>query len=125
MTGALLSFSALALGIRKLGGTFTTFEILALRTGCGLVGMLAIGAAQPRLFRGFSLRHVRLHALRNGPHLVAQYLWTLAIALLPLATVFALEFTAPAWTALLAVLFLGERVTGGGSPPSSAAWSAC
>jgi drug/metabolite transporter (DMT)-like permease len=112
MSGALLSFSALALGIRKLGGNFTVFEILALSTGCGLVMMLAIGAAQPRLFRGFWLRHVRLHALRNGPHLVAQYLWTLAIALLPLATVFALEFTTPAWTTLLAVLFLGERVTG-------------
>jgi drug/metabolite transporter (DMT)-like permease len=113
MSGALLSFSALALGIRKLGGGFTVFEILALRTGCGLIGMLAIGAVQPRLFRGFSLRHVRLHALRNGPHLVAQYLWTLAVALLPLATVFALEFTSPAWTTLLAVLFLGERLTGG------------
>jgi len=113
MSGALLSFSALALGIRKLGANFTVFEILTLRTGCGLVGMLAIGAAQPRLFRGFSLRHVRLHALRNSTHLAAQYMWTLAIALLPLATVFALEFTAPAWTTLLAVLFLGERVTAG------------
>jgi drug/metabolite transporter (DMT)-like permease len=113
MSGALLSFSALALGVRKLGGSFTTFEILAWRTGCGLIIMLAIGAAQPRLLRGFSLRHVRLHALRNGTHLVAQYMWTLAIALLPLATVFALEFTTPAWTTLLAVLFLGERVTGG------------
>ena len=40
-------------------------------------------------------------------------MWTLAIALLPLATVFALEFTTPAWTTLLAVLFLGERITGG------------
>jgi drug/metabolite transporter (DMT)-like permease len=113
MSGALLSFSALALGVRKLGGSFTIFEILAWRTGCGLIIMLAIGAAQPRLFRGFSLRHVRLHALRNGTHLVAQYMWTLAIALLPLATVFALEFTTPAWTTLLAVLFLGERVTAG------------
>jgi drug/metabolite transporter (DMT)-like permease len=113
MSGALLSFSALALSIRKLGGTFTVFEILALRTGCGLIGMLMIGATQPRLFRGFSLRHVRLHALRNGTHLAAQYAWTLAVVLLPLATVFALEFTAPVWTTLLAVLFLGERVTRG------------
>ena len=31
--------------------------------------------------------------------------------LLPLATVFALEFTAPAWTLLLAVPVLGERLT--------------
>ena len=42
MSGALLSFSALALGVRKLGTSFTTFEILAWRTGCGLVIMLAL-----------------------------------------------------------------------------------
>jgi len=30
---------------------------------------------------------------------------------LPLAIVFALEFTTPPWVALLAVLFLGERMT--------------
>ena len=33
------------------------------------------------------------------------------MTLLPLATVFALEFTMPAWVALLAVLVLGERMT--------------
>jgi drug/metabolite transporter (DMT)-like permease len=113
MSGALLSFSALALGVRRLGGTFTIFEILAWRTGCGLIMMLAIGAAHPRFFRGFTLHHVWLHGLRNSTHLAAQYMWTLAIALIPLATVFALEFTTPAWTTLLAVLFLGERVTAG------------
>ena len=34
-----------------------------------------------------------------------------ALTLLPLATVFALEFTMPAWTALLAVWLLHERMT--------------
>jgi drug/metabolite transporter (DMT)-like permease len=38
-------------------------------------------------------------------------MWTLAITLLPFATVFALEFTAPIWAALLAVMLLGERLT--------------
>jgi drug/metabolite transporter (DMT)-like permease len=35
----------------------------------------------------------------------------MSLLLLPLATVFSLEFTAPAWTALLAVPVLGERIT--------------
>src|SRR5262249_58218818 len=39
------------------------------------------------------------------------YLWALGLVLLPLATVFALEFTMPAWTILLAPFFLGERMT--------------
>ena len=33
------------------------------------------------------------------------------MTLLPFATVFALEFTTPAWVALLAALILGERMT--------------
>ena len=33
------------------------------------------------------------------------------MTLLPMATVFALEFTAPAWVSVMAVLFLGERLT--------------
>ena len=37
--------------------------------------------------------------------------WAKSLILLPLATAFALEFTAPAWTGLLAALFLGERLT--------------
>jgi len=35
----------------------------------------------------------------------------MSLVLLPLATVFALEFTMPAWTLLLAPLFLGEHMT--------------
>ncbi len=44
-------------------------------------------------------------------HFGSQYLWALGLVLLPLATVFALEFTMPAWTILLAPFFLGERMT--------------
>jgi drug/metabolite transporter (DMT)-like permease len=111
MTGALLSFSAMALAIRNLSGALSTFEILALRTGGGLIVMLAIGALRPHLFRSFTTHRIGLHATRNSIHLASQYLWTASIALLPLATVFALEFTTPAWTTLLAVALLGERLT--------------
>src|SRR5690606_35889185 len=41
----------------------------------------------------------------------AQYLWTIGIVLLPLASVFALEFTMPIWVAFFAFLFLKERLT--------------
>ena len=39
-----------------------------------------------------------LHVPRNSVHFGAQYVWALSITLLPLATVFALEFTMPVWT---------------------------
>ena len=44
-------------------------------------------------------------------HFGSQYLWAWSLLLLPLATVFALEFTMPAWTIVLAPFFLGERMT--------------
>jgi drug/metabolite transporter (DMT)-like permease len=49
--------------------------------------------------------------MRNLVHFGGTYAWAVGVTLLPLATVFALEFTTPAWVALLAVLVLGERMT--------------
>ncbi len=111
MTGALLSFSAMAVSIRELWRTLAIFEILAVRNAAGIVILLAIGLARPALLRTVSTRHFWLHLMRNGVHYVSQYLWATGLTLLPLATVFALEFTMPAWTTLLAVFFLGERMT--------------
>jgi drug/metabolite transporter (DMT)-like permease len=48
--------------------------------------------------------------LRNTIHFASQFGWFYAIAHIPIAEVFAIEFTTPIWTALLAVLFLGERL---------------
>jgi drug/metabolite transporter (DMT)-like permease len=111
MTGTLLSFSVMAVSIRELAGALTIFEVLAVRSGCGLAILLAIGAARPELRRSVTRRRVGLHLLRNSVHFVSQYAWATSLTLLPLAMVFALEFTMPAWTALLAVFFLGERMT--------------
>ncbi len=111
MTGALLSFSAMAVSIRELWRTLAIFEILAVRNAAGIVILLTIGLARPALLRTVSTRHFWLHLIRNSVHYVSQYLWATGLTLLPLATVFALEFTMPAWTTLLAVFFLGERMT--------------
>ena len=76
--------------------------------------MLIVGsllALRPELRHDLDLGHLRLHVLRNSIHFGAQYLWATSLLLLPLSTVFALEFTMPAWTMLLASLFLDERMT--------------
>jgi drug/metabolite transporter (DMT)-like permease len=111
MTGALLSFSASALAIRALGHELNIFEILSIRSGLGLLILAAIVAARPELRHELVLRHMHLHFARNSVHFLGQYCWSLAVTLLPFATVFALEFTTPAWVALLAALFLHERLT--------------
>lgn len=113
MTGALLSFSVMAVSVRVLAGAFSIFEILTIRSSLGLAITIAAGLLQPSLWTGVAPRRLHLHFMRNSTHFVAQYLWSFALTLLPLATVFAIEFTMPAWTALLATLFLGETLTRG------------
>lgn len=53
------------------------------------------------------------HMSRNLVHYVAQLGWFFALTLIPLGQVVAIEFTMPLWTAILAVSFLGERMTAG------------
>ena len=111
MTGTLLSFSVMAVSIRGLAGTLSIMEILAMRSALGLVIIAATMALRPHLRQDINLKQIRLHFVRNAMHFLGQFLWSNSLLLLPLATVFALEFTMPAWTMLLAVLLLGERLT--------------
>jgi drug/metabolite transporter (DMT)-like permease len=111
MTGTLLSFSVMAVSIRALSGDLSILEILALRAAVALLIIGTVAAIRPELRRGVTRRRLGLHLLRNTIHFGSQYLWALSLLLLPLATVFALEFTMPAWTILLAPMSLGERMT--------------
>ncbi len=112
MVGALLSFSVMAVSIRVLAAHgMTIFEILAARSAIGLTLLAGALALRPNLRPQLRTRRMGLQILRNAIHYAAQYAWTLALTLLPLAMVFSLEFTAPAWTALLAAWLLGERLT--------------
>ena len=52
-----------------------------------------------------------LHLFRNAVHVGSSYLWAMSLLLIPLAMTFALEFTTPAWTLLIAAPVLGERFT--------------
>lgn len=111
MAGSLMSFSALAVAVREMARVLTVWEVLAIRNFGGIV-VLAVYAvlAGQRIAGPFPLR---LHLLRNAFHFGGQACWAYGVTLLPLATVFALEFTTPAWTMLVAALFLGERITRG------------
>lgn len=111
MGGALLSFLLMAVSVRELAQTVSVFEILFLRSVVALAILLVI---LPRFgMQALRTRRLGLHVTRNVLHFSGQYAWVYAIGLLPLATVFAIEFTMPVWTALLAALILGERLNRG------------
>ena len=111
MTGTLLSFSAMAVSIRILAAKLNIFEILSIRSGTGLLIMLTLLTARADLRPLVRPSRMPLNLLRNLIHFGAQYCWATALTLLPFATVFALEFITPAWTALFAVWLLSERLT--------------
>jgi drug/metabolite transporter (DMT)-like permease len=111
MGGAVLSFALMAIAVRELARTLGSFEILFLRSAVSLLIVLAVmawlGLERPRT------RRFGLHVVRNLLHFGGQYAWVYSIAVLPLATVFAIEFTMPVWSAVLAALLMGERLNHG------------
>jgi drug/metabolite transporter (DMT)-like permease len=121
MSGTLLSFIVAALSVRMLSEQFTAFEMMSVRSAGGLIILFLLALARPQVLEGLRAHRLRLQAARNLVHFVSQICWTIAIMVLPFATVFALEFTTPAWVALLAILFLGERMT----LPRAAALALC
>src|SRR5258708_40067054 len=91
MGGAMLSFAAMAVAARELLRTMGFFETLVLRSFVSFVLVLAI---RPRFgFRVLPTRRFRLHLGRNVLRFRGQYAWVCAIAMLPRATVFAIDFT--------------------------------
>ncbi|HEX2216808.1 MAG TPA: DMT family transporter [Xanthobacteraceae bacterium] len=111
MSGALLSFSLMAVSIRELGGLLNVFEILSIRSASGVLILLMLATWRPQLCSQLFSGRVGLHTLRNFVNFGGQVSWAQGLTLLPFATVFALEFTTPMWVALLAVIFLGERLS--------------
>jgi drug/metabolite transporter (DMT)-like permease len=111
MTGALLSFCAMAVSVRVLAGTLSVMEILALRAGLGLTVMATLAATRADLRATINSQHLPLHLFRNAVHVGSSFLWAMSLLLIPLAMTFALEFTTPAWTLLIAAPVLGERFT--------------
>jgi drug/metabolite transporter (DMT)-like permease len=111
MGGAVLSFSLMAIAVRELLRTMGSFEILFLRSAISLVIMLGVVAYVGR--ERLRTQRFGLHVVRNLFHFAGQYAWVYSIAMLPLAMVFAIEFTMPVWSAVLAVLLMGERLNHG------------
>jgi drug/metabolite transporter (DMT)-like permease len=110
MSGAIVSFCAMAVAGRSLAAEIDTFEMMLYRSLIGIGLVLAVGGLLGRLGE-INAQSLGLHAVRNVFHFTGQNLWFFSLTFIPLAQVFALEFTSPLWVTLLAPLVLGERLT--------------
>lgn len=110
MTAAAVSFTLMTTLIRETAKSVHPFEIAFVRALVNLILMipfaLRTGAA------GLKTNNHKAFALRSVCGLVFLMTYFSGAALIPVAESQALSFTSPLWGALLAVLFLGERVTG-------------
>ena len=110
MTGAIASFSTMAVAGREVSFALDTFEIMLFRSVVGVI-IVAFAAIAFGTWRQINGQQFSLHFARNVMHFIGQNLWFYAVTVIPLAQVFALEFTSPIWVILLSPLLLGERIT--------------
>lgn len=109
MAAALVSFILMAVAGRELAAGFSTFQILFFRSAIGVI-LLSLWLSISG-FGQIKTQRLKAHAGRNIAHFVGQYGWFYGLGLIPLAEVIALEFTTPVWTAVLAAVFLREKLT--------------
>jgi drug/metabolite transporter (DMT)-like permease len=110
MAGSIASFLVMSIAGRATTAELNVFQVLEMRSVIGFFMLLPLihfsgGFAAMRTER--PLQHVG----RNVAHYAGQFAWLYALALIPLGELISIEFTTPIWTAILAVAFLGERLT--------------
>jgi len=108
---ALASFTMVAISGRLAGQGTDTMHVMFYRSAISVGVIVLILLLTPAGLGQIRTKRFGLHCTRNAIHFVAQYSWLSALMLIPLAQLFAIEFTAPLWVAVLAPLLLGERLT--------------
>lgn len=109
MVGAIASFTAMIIAVRHLTAHYGTSQIVVFRSVTALI-ILA-----PVIWRGglrsVATRRIGTHVVRNAVHFAGQWGWVYGVAFLTMAEVISIEFTMPLWAALLAAMFLGEKLS--------------
>lgn len=108
MLGTATSFILMMVSVRELSSRMSSFELLSFRSLVGIPVMCLV--AWHMGFRGVKTSRFGMQVARNAVHFGGQWCWVIGVSLLPLAHVTALEFTMPIWTALIAAIFIGERL---------------
>jgi drug/metabolite transporter (DMT)-like permease len=110
MLGAITCFSTMAVAGREVSLDHDTFEVMFYRSCVGIFIVVSV-VTLTRRWGEVGPNQLGLHFVRNVSHFTGQNLWFYAVGVIPLAQVFALEFTAPLWVLLMSPIFLGERIT--------------
>jgi len=111
MVGWIASFLVMSVAGRAVIPALDVFQVMELRSVLGFLMLLPLvwlAGGLPAMRTGRPLQHVG----RNAAHYAGQFSWFVALAMIPLSELIAIEFTTPFWGSLLAVAFLGEALNG-------------
>ncbi|RWO23545.1 MAG: DMT family transporter [Mesorhizobium sp.] len=110
MALSIASFLTMSVAGRATTAELNVFQVLELRSVIGLFILLPL-VMMSGGFAAMRSKRPAAHIARNVVHFVGQAAWLYALTLIPLAVLISIEFTTPIWTAILAVGFLGERLS--------------
>ena len=109
MVGAIASFSAMAIAARIVLDDLSAMQLMFYRN---IIAVAVLLLCLPLIgLQRLKVQQPLTHLIRHSVHFLGQYAWFVAIALIPLAQVFALEFTVPIWAVLFAALLVNEPIT--------------
>jgi len=109
MLVAVASFTIMAVAGREAGSELDTFELMMYRSIIGLLVVLIVCGFAGTL-QTISRARLGMHFIRNVCHFFGQNLWFFALTVIPLAQVFAFEFSTPIWVALLAPIVIAAAL---------------
>jgi drug/metabolite transporter (DMT)-like permease len=110
MGGSIASFLTMTVAGRAVIPALDVFQVMEMRSIIGWFILLPLVFASGG-FAAMRTKRPMQHIGRNVVHYAGQFAWLQALTLIPLAQLISIEFTTPIWGALLAVFFLGERMT--------------
>lgn len=110
MALSIASFLAMSIAGRETTAELNVFQVLEMRSVIGFFILLPL-VMMSGGFAAMRTQRPLAHITRNVIHYTGQAAWLYALTLIPLAVLISIEFTTPIWTAILAVSFLGERLS--------------
>ncbi|UVK52607.1 DMT family transporter [Mesorhizobium sp. AR02] len=110
MALSIASFLGMSIAGRATTAELNVFQVLELRSVIGFFILLPLVLTSGG-FAAMRTQRPLAHIARNVVHYSGQAAWLYALTLIPLAVLISIEFTTPIWTAILAVTFLGERLS--------------
>ncbi len=109
MAGSITSFLVMSVAGRATTASLNVFQVMEMRSVIGFLLLLPLVFAVGG-FPAMRTKRPLQHVGRNVIHYTGQAAWLYALTLIPLAQLISIEFTTPIWGALLAVVFLGEKL---------------